>query len=45
MSTIIKFDLKELRKLAADKNSCVVEKSDSKPSLTALVSWKPEGIY
>lgn len=26
MSTIIKFDLKELRKLAADKNSCVVEK-------------------
>ncbi|CAH2037494.1 unnamed protein product, partial [Iphiclides podalirius] len=26
MSTIIKFDLKELRKLANDKNSCVVEK-------------------
>lgn len=26
MSTIIKFDLKELRKLASDKNSCVIEK-------------------
>ncbi|XP_052740245.1 DNA-directed RNA polymerase I subunit RPA43 [Bicyclus anynana] len=26
MSTIIKFDLKELRKLANDKNSCVIEK-------------------
>lgn len=26
MSTIIKFDIKELRKLASDKNSCVLEK-------------------
>lgn len=26
MSTIIKFDLKELRKLANDKNSCIIEK-------------------
>ncbi|XP_026488385.1 DNA-directed RNA polymerase I subunit RPA43 [Vanessa tameamea] len=26
MSTIIKFDLKELRKLASDKNSCIIEK-------------------
>ncbi|KAG6447121.1 hypothetical protein O3G_MSEX004768 [Manduca sexta] len=26
MSTIIKFDLKDLRKLACDKNSCVIEK-------------------
>lgn len=27
MATIIKFDLKELRKLVNDKNSCVIEKT------------------
>lgn len=26
MSTIIKFDIKELKKLANDKNSCIIEK-------------------
>lgn len=26
MSTIIKYELKELRKLSTDKNSCIVEK-------------------